>query len=393
MTRTLALVVAAVCSAVFVGAWAASAQAGGPIGQVPDAGGLSSGYLGGCQAHKGQQEWSCYLVNLRRAVLAYRDPAHQLPNLDIRVRLTGGFLEANCHMMMHVIGRDYARVHHVTLLTLQRYLPLSNDPGCSAGFGMGLVMGLSKQITEGGAAGAEAMCSRAETRFRNYSCYHALGHAYMRYYHGYISYSLAACRALGLQAADCAQGVFHDYWLGLSGQDGARYAHGLPHTARALCATQRGIYVVACWFRYYLSLPPAVAPSSPHRIEALCRGLRGEQRFGCVASASVLSSPDPVRQFAVCTRMPARDAIACLHGVGFQNVPDTTGAGVSLISHCSTLAKGVRAGCYTWVGTALGVLTNGAFAVTGCPKLSSPAAQTQCAAGVKLMSRPLVTFS
>ena len=391
VARAAALVAALGAVAAFAAASAPLAGAG-YIGQMPDAPGLSSGYLGGCEAYHGKREWTCYLVNLRRAVLAYRDPAHQLPNLDVRVRQTGGYLMANCHMMMHVVGRDYAHVHHVTLQTLQRYLPLSNDPGCSAGFGMGLVMGLSKQITEGGPAGAKKICNEAATRFRNYTCYHSLGHAYMRFYHGYLSFSLQMCRALGEQAPDCAQGVFHDYWLGLSGQDGARFAHG-PRTARALCAKQHGVYVVACWFRYYLTLPPKRLPTSSNRIESLCTGLRGEQRFGCVASASVISNPDPQRQFAVCARLPTGDVVACLHGVGFQNVTDSQPARLALIGRCGTLAAGARTGCYQWLGTAMGVLTNGTFGRTGCPALKIGDARAACEQGVRLMSRPLVTFS
>ena len=247
MTRRLIVVAALVAAVLVIGA----APAGAGNGNLPDIQGAGGGYLNQCAKFTELKEWNCYLKGLKRVVLAYRDPAHELPDLDILARDSGGFLAASCHMLMHVVGRDYAHVHHVTLQTLQQYLPLSNDPGCSAGFGMGLVMGLSAQITLGGPKGAIAVCNKAATRFRNYSCYHSLGHAYMRYYHGQLSYSLKACRALGAQAADCVQGAFHDYWLGLSGQDGAKYTHGLPTTARGLCAIQRGIDAVACWFRYW----------------------------------------------------------------------------------------------------------------------------------------------
>jgi hypothetical protein len=258
---------------------------------------------------------------------------------------------------------------------------------------MGLVMGLSAQITLGGPKGAIAICNQAATRFRNYSCYHSLGHAYMRYYHGQLSYSLKACRALGAQAADCVQGAFHDYWLGLSGQDGAKYTHGLPTTARGLCAIQRGIDAVACWFRYYVTIPPKRTPSSASRIEGLCSGLRGEQRFGCIASASVVSSPDPGEQFDVCRRLPAADIVACLHGVGYVDISAGLSSQIAFIGRCTTLPVGTRASCFVWVGTAMGVLTNGTFAKTGCPSLHSPAARADCVAGVALMSQPLVTFA
>jgi hypothetical protein len=42
----------------------------------------------------------------------------------------------------------------------------------------------------------------------------------------------------------------------------------------------------------------------------------------------------------------------------------------------------------------IGVFSNGAFKRTGCPKLATPAARRNCAAGVKGMDDgPLVTFS
>ena len=131
-----------------------------------------------------------------RVVDKTHDPARELPRIDVLALGSGGFLAANCHMMMHVVGRSFAKRYHVTLANLQRYLPLSNDPGCSAGFGMGMVMALGAQITQEGPKGADAMCGSAPTRFRQYTCFHSLGHAYMRYYDGYISYGLKACRAL-----------------------------------------------------------------------------------------------------------------------------------------------------------------------------------------------------
>jgi hypothetical protein len=389
VTRRLALVLALAAAVAVVGP--ASALAGN--GNLPDVQGMGAGYLGGCAKFTELKEWTCYVNGLRRVVLASKNPASLLPNIDVLARASGGFLEASCHMMMHIVGRDYARAHHVTLETLQQYLPHSNDPGCSAGFGMGLVMGLSAQITLGGPKGANAICSRAPTRFRSYSCYHALGHAYMRYYHGRLSYSLQACRALGAQAPDCVQGSFHDYWLGLSGQDGARYTHGLPTTARRLCAIQRATDVVPCWFRYYVTFTPKRTPTTAGRLEGLCEGLKGDQRFGCVASASVISSPDPEQQFAVCKRLPASDIVACLHGVGYQNVEPSLSTQISFIDRCGTLSAGVRAACFVWVGTAMGVLTNGSFAHTGCTSIHSPSARRDCVAGVALMSQPLVTFS
>jgi hypothetical protein len=388
VTRGFLLVPALVASLVLAGSAAA-----GPIPVIPDQPGLSAGYLGFCKQTTGKQEWSCYLHNLLRVVLASKDPATKLPQLDTLADQSGGYLEANCHMMMHVVGRAYTIKHHVTLGTLLRYLPRSNNPGCSSGFGMGLVMGLGPQLLSRGLKGAEDICNRAPTRFRQYTCFHALGHAFMRLYHGYLVLALPACRGLGPQAPDCVQGAFHDYWLGLSGQDGAKFTHGQPRTARVLCASQHGVDVVACWYRYYLTLPPKRLPSTAGRIDGLCAGLAGVQREGCIASASLISSSDPLTQFRICTRLAADDIDSCLRGVGVQNLPDNLPAELGFIARCAGIAPAARPGCYRWLGTGFSVLSNGRFAKSGCARVTSPAGRRECLEGARRMDDPLVTFA
>jgi hypothetical protein len=390
MVRRLVVILLAAC--VF-----APVASAGPPTQAPSPDVTLGGYLGFC-ARKASfaKEWSCYVQNLERDVLTSKSPATELPRLDGLAQSSGGFLASNCHMMMHVVGRDFARRHHVTLATLQQYLPLSNNPGCSAGFGMGMTMALAPQITRGGPKGAEAICDRQATRFRVYTCYHSLGHAYMRYYDGFLSYGLKACNALrAIDRPDCAQGVFHDFWLGLSGQDNAKAnTRGEPKTARGLCARQKSSFVLGCWYRYYLSLPPKQLPTSAARIDALCRGMAGVQRTGCVAAASLISDGDPFVQLRICSHLAPADVDACLRGVGVQNL---AGKGLALqlrlISSCGKLAPLAQAGCYGWFGTTLQVVTNGAFAKRGCTKLHGVGAQQMCVEGARRSSGPLVTFA
>jgi hypothetical protein len=379
---------------VVAGALAQTSTAGPGNHAVPDLGGMSSGYLGFCKNRAPfQREWNCYLRNLLHVVVKTHNPAKELPQLDTLAHQAGGFLAANCHMMMHVVGRTFARRYHVTLANLQHYLPLSNDPGCSAGFGMGMVMALGAQITHDGPKGAYEICNRAPTRFRQYTCFHSLGHAYMRYYDGYLSYGLKACRALGRrEAPDCAQGVFHDYWLGLSGQDNAVSSRGEPRTARALCARQHGSFVIACWYRYYLAIPPKRTPSTAARIDRLCSGLAGLQREGCVASASLISNPEPFAQLRVCSHLTGADVDSCVRGVGTQNLPDAFASGLELISKCRSLSVASRAGCYRWFGTTLSVLTDGRFAKEGCRRVPR-AGRAECAIGAKRMNDALITFA
>src|SRR5581483_3283577 len=124
VTRRL-VVVAALAAAFSV----ACASPAGANGNQPDIQGAGGGYLSQCLKFTELKEWTCYLHGLERVVLASKNPALLLPNIDVLSRDSGGYLAASCHMMMHVIGRDYAREHHVTLETLQQYLPHSNDPG------------------------------------------------------------------------------------------------------------------------------------------------------------------------------------------------------------------------------------------------------------------------
>src|SRR5919197_1465565 len=79
-------------------------------------------------------------------VVHTHDPARELPRIDRYAHSVSGFLDNNCHILMHPVGRRYARLVHLTLARLRDYLPRSNDPGCSAGFGHGLIMELGPQI-------------------------------------------------------------------------------------------------------------------------------------------------------------------------------------------------------------------------------------------------------
>jgi hypothetical protein len=67
---------------------------------------------------------------------------------------------------------------------------------------------------------------------------------------------------------------------------------------------------------------------------------------------------------------------------------------VDLIKACNTTFRGSLAiACDRWLGKTLGVVSDGEFRTTGCPKLQTAAARKACVAGVKSMEGPLVTFS
>jgi hypothetical protein len=375
---------------------AGTASAGPPLGGFLE--GDNNGrttYLSRCSLLHGDTKiWNCYVTRLLADVEKSRDPAHELPRIDVKVRAGGGYLESACHMMMHQVGRMYARRHHITLANLQGYLPRSNDPGCSAGFGMGMVLTLGNQIGQLGPDGAIKLCMRAPTRYRSYTCVHTLGHAYMRLYHEQLPFAVRACRALpALQAPDCAQGAYHDYWLSIAGRDATtKQQHGI-RSARVLCARAIAPFVRPCWYRYFLELPPPTLPTDATQVRALCAGLRARQRAGCIGAASLITSADPFIQMRICARLRGADTISCLYGMNVQNVATARGSKrVKLIERCAGLRRSAQGACYEWLGTTLSVVTNGRFKSLACPFIAQ-SGRNACLAGAGRMDRALVTFS
>jgi hypothetical protein len=337
---------------------------------------------------------SCATLQLLQLIVSTHDPASQLPRIDDYAHTKAGWLEQNCHTVMHTVGREYVRRERITLETLFAQLPRTNDPGCSAGFTHGMLAGLGSEVFKLGPEGAVERCRRSPTRYQRYSCVHGLGHAYARTFSEAIDPSLAACGRLGRDAPDCAQGVFHDYWIAAAGLDGTKLPRGGGASPRALCTRQPVRYAYPCWYRSFLERPPARAVTSASRLLGLCRGLAGAMRHGCIAGASVIRSSDPFDQMDTCVRLHGGDAVACARGV---RVPAVALAPrdyqLRLIRRCGAFGPTAQSGCYRWLGTALNVITDGRFARTGCPRLGAEAARTACLAGAKGYEGPLQTFS
>jgi hypothetical protein len=338
---------------------------------------------------------TCLATQLLHLIESGNDPADELPRIDAYVHSTNGWLAGNCHILMHTVGRLYAEHEHVTLQKLMDYLPKTNDPGCSAGFAHGMLIALGPQIQKLGPHGAAAECAKAGTRYERYSCVHGLGHAYARIYLDFPLPSLNSCRDLGpADAADCADGVFHDYWIAVAGLDDAKSAPGATTSPRVLCGRYGGDFARACWYRAWLEHPPAQPVASAHDLLALCRGLRAVQLKGCVTGASVIRSDNPTVQMATCADVPASLAIACARGVRVPAVANgTRGVRLALIRQCGAFPQAARYGCYWWLGLALNVVENGRFADRGCSGLGTPFARHWCTTGARAFDGPLVTFS
>jgi hypothetical protein len=338
---------------------------------------------------------SCLSGNFLKLIIRKGDPARELPRIDVYARITGGFLASNCHILMHTVGRRYGKIEKVSLARLQDYLPRSNDPGCSAGFAHGLITSLGTQILRLGPAGAAAECRRSATRYQRYSCIHGLGHAYMRAYMDTLAAALPLCRLLGPgDAADCAQGAFHDYWLALQHLDGTPRSGKAAVSPRALCGRQPTEFVRPCWYRVFLELPPKRPVSTARDVVGLCQGLQSLQRLACITGASVISSSDPFHQLTICADLRGEEAVSCIRGVVVPSLAKKRLKDqVRLIAQCTRFDSSARQGCYEWLGKTLTVVTNGSFAAQGCAKLAKADAEAACHRGARASEGVLETFS
>jgi hypothetical protein len=346
-------------------------------------------WLWQCEQILGEEaRYRCYVRLLLLDVDRSRDPAHELPRIDRRARLAGTSLAGNCHVLMHEVGRQYAAEHRLTLATLQHAVPRSNDPTCSAGFGMGLIMQLGPEIIRDGGKEAARTCERLPTRYRAYTCVHGLGHALMRGYHGRLRQAVAACRRLGRnEAPDCAQGAFHDYWISLRGADGTTRPLRPDTSPRSVCNGHLW-YVRPCWYRYFVE-QTATAIDSPADVLNACRGLHRLQRSGCVGGAALQLGGDPLAQARLCGRLPARDVASCLRGAQVQVLAREPRRQLKLIRGCAVLRAGERPACFSWYGRTLAVVTDRSF---DCGRLAG-LGRLACRAGARRADGALVTFS
>jgi hypothetical protein len=162
--------------------------------------------LDACRNREDDAARKCFARKFQAVVEGRDDPRPAVQAVSDLARSEGGFLLENCHVVMHTVGRTYARDAGVSLATLMDHLPQSNDPGCSAGFAHGLVTGVAPDIDPSQPGEAATACADAGTRVQRYSCVHGVGHAFMRLYGDQLEPALELCVALGRGVApDCAQ--------------------------------------------------------------------------------------------------------------------------------------------------------------------------------------------
>ncbi|HET6549365.1 MAG TPA: hypothetical protein VFG79_12950, partial [Solirubrobacter sp.] len=357
----------------------------------------ATGDLNTCAGLVQDEGRACYSRELAAIVNGAGDPLAAVEGITAAAYADqSGFLLANCHGIMHTVAREYALRTHLTLAKLMDNLPSTNDPGCSAGYAHGLVTAVAPEIEKAGPKIALRLCSSSEARYQRYSCVHGFGHAFMRLNNDKLEPSLAMCRQLGSGAApDCAQGIYHDYWFAVNGFDDTTKPEDPVTEPRALCGAQPAEFVRPCWYRAFVETAAGTRTESAAQIDEMCGGLEGLQRSACVTGAIVIGPPDPRNQLAICATLDDdADAVACIRGTKVQNLLNyDPQLQVDLIQDCRQFPGSLALACYRWLGKTLGVVSDGKIAKTGCPELPSRAARRACAAGVKSMDGPLVTFS
>ena len=340
----------------------------------------------------------CYTDAFLALVRGRDDPRPVVAAIADAAWKEGAGLLSDCHGIMHTVGRTYAEESGLELGTLMSVLPQSNDPGCSAGFAHGMVTAVAPDIDPSRPGEAARVCGESGTRYQEYSCVHGFGHAFMRVYGSRTDAALDLCSGLGRRAApDCAQGAYHDYWFAMAGYDDTEPPAEAIRDPRALCAKAPSRFVRPCWYRAWVeNRPEAFAVATPEDLDALCYRLEGLQRSACITGAAVIGPPDPAAQLALCAELASdADAIACVRGTKVQNLlREPPEALVDLVARCDRFgSRAVRTACREWLGKATAVLTDGAFARDGCPRLATARARRECAAGAASMDTALETFS
>lgn len=358
----------------------------------------ATGDLNTCAGQVQDEGRACYSRELAAIVNGAGDPLAAVEGItEAAYTDQSGFLLANCHGIMHTVAREYALRTGLKLEKLMDSLPRTNDPGCSAGYAHGLVTAVAPEIEQAGPKIALQLCAKSETRYQRYSCTHGFGHAFMRLNNEQIAPSLQMCDQLGEDAAaDCSQGIYHDYWFAVNGLDSTAKPEDLVTDPRELCGAQPEQFVRVCWYRSFVETAQGKRMESGEELDEACSGLADLQREACITGASVVGPADPTAQLEVCSGLEAAsDVVACIRGTKVQNLAAyPIERSIDLIKACNTTFSGKLAiECDRWLGKTLGVVTDGEFRTTGCPELPTSQARRACLEGVKSMDGPLITFS
>jgi len=265
-------------------------------------------------------------------------PASLIPKFDREVSRRGGQWPNDCHPAMHLAGSDWAKANHVSLSTLQQYLPHSDSNNCSAGFAHGMisVLGLDPEKAK---AMMVKVCIKTDSRAIEFACIHGIGHG-LRRTMGSPSVALKGCAALPAAASsDCAQGIYHDFFMAVLEAPDANKPLGtkkvelkdligknkiLQESSKLdqFCLTQPKQFLKECWYRLAAGPGLTVNVSSASDIEFTCGGLSEPQHGACITGLSTARLP-PKKIVAACRGLietSVQDSVSCISGLDLLSV-------------------------------------------------------------------------
>ena len=391
VARALALILAALGACALL---AGGASAGGnghmPVPDFPI--GSKAPYLRECASFKEAKKRACYIAGMLRQVEKSGDPANELPVIDKTVRTSGGYAAANCHILMHEVGR---RSRARTTSRSRRCSSTCPSPTIRAAR-PGSAWGWSCTSAPSSSS-SRRRCSRSAASSRRASAstraIHGSGHAFMRGYHGVLETAVIACKTLGSHTPDCAQGAFHDYWISLSGGDGTKKPANADVRPRSVCA--KYAFPRPCWYRFFWERKQSLDVSDERDIAKLCKGIaeraarrlrrrsvtaptcrraRRPRAWSAADGAPGLRELPARRQRARARRRPLRAAPA----PALVQEPARGRASAS-----ATPGSGARS---TSSRTA-------SSSAPAAPRLQLAGARAACVAGARKLGEPLGTFS
>lgn len=336
----------------------------------------------------------CYVAAFQ-STLGERDDAPQLIGvIDQYMNERGGDPLAACHEVMHAVGRGYAQRRGVTLGTLRDHLPRDPSMVCSAGFTHGMLTAMGPEVERLGPRRLSALCATEPSRMLSVSCVHGVGHAFMRT-SASLTNGLARCgQMVARDVLDCAQGVFHDYWLAAFGRDEANPRLVTDRSPAGLCGAVPDRFVRGCWFRAGTQLAGAAEwLQSADDVIRECRIFRSVQRAGCVTGFASAAARHPRDQMAICAALPRGDQDDCVRGVLLAPFLRATVADRrALLDECAVLDPSAQRFCVSELARRMTVATDSDVRREVCPGLAHTQARAWCAEGTTRIEDTLDTF-
>lgn len=252
-------------------------------------------------------------------------------------------VDSNCHVAMHLVGSRLVNRERITLATLQEHLPQSDATNCAGGLTHGMISVMG--VTPGKARQmAISICAKEQTRARQFGCVHGIGHGLRRYL-GTPQKANAVCKTLGSKtvASDCAQGVYHDFFLAAPSAESQKELlrprrgavtikelvgppPGAPrdksNSIDRLCLDQPEEFLKECWYRLVVGPGVPVPVSSPQDILYACGGLPDKQKQACIAAIATgrTQTEQLVERCAPIAQRSQELGAACMGGIDLLSV-------------------------------------------------------------------------